>query len=57
MKDNASKGANVQTGLSEVAKIGPVGPEMDTTGKDQKPTKNPTGKVKAPDRPGSFNWK
>jgi len=56
MKDQASKGASVQTGLSEVSKIDGVSKEMDTTGKDQKPTANPKSKIKC-NRPGSFNWK
>ena len=57
MKDAASKGANVQTGLSEVSKIEGVGKEMDTTGKGQKPQANPKGKIKGANRPGSFNWR
>lgn len=55
MKDAASKGANVQTGLSEVSKIEPVGKEMGTTGKDQKPTANPKTNVSS-DRPGKFRF-
>lgn len=57
MKDAASKGANVQTGLSEVSKIEGKGKELDSTGKDQKPAANPKGKIKGADRPGSFNWR
>lgn len=57
MKDEASKGANVQTGLSEVSKIGSLDQEMKTTGKDQKPSPNPKGTIKGANRPGTFNWR
>lgn len=56
-KDEASKGANVQTGLSEVGKIGPVGEEMKTKGKAQKPNANPKGTISGANRPGKFNWR
>ena len=57
MKDEASKGANVQTGLSEVSKIGDMPSEMKTQGKDQKPVANPKGKISGANRPGTFNWR
>lgn len=56
-KDEASKGANVQTGLSEVGKIGGLGPEHDTQGPGQKPTPNPKGSIKGANRPGNPRWK
>lgn len=57
MKDEASKGANVQTGLSEVGKIEKPGPEFDTQGKAQKPNPNPKGSIPGKNRPGTFNWR
>lgn len=57
MKDEASKGASVQTGLSEVGQIEKPGPEHDTKGSGQKPTANPKGKVSGANRPGTFNWR
>lgn len=56
MKDEASKGASVQSGLSEVEKIGGLGSEHGSVGKDQKPAPNPKTKVKA-HRPGSFRFR
>lgn len=57
MKDEASKGANVQTGLSEVSKIESVGKEHDTVGKGQKPAANPKGPISGANRPGSPRWR
>jgi hypothetical protein len=56
-KDKASGTPSVQTGLSEVGAIGPVGPEMKTSGKGQVPTANPKGAIKGADRPGNPRWK
>lgn len=55
MKDAASKGASVQTGLSEVSKISEV-PEQSTQGKDQKPVATPKTSIKSA-RPGKFNFR
>ena len=57
MKDEASKGASVQTGLSEVSKIEKPGPEFDTKGKGQKPSANPKGPISGANRPGTFRWR
>ena len=56
MKDQASKGATVQTGLSEVSTITSPVPEQDTQGKDQKPVATPKTAVKGGDRPGKFRF-
>lgn len=56
MKDEASKGATVQTGLSEVASITSPVPEQDTKGKDQKPTATPRTVAKG-NRPGTFKFR
>jgi hypothetical protein len=57
MQDEASKGASVQTGLSEVSPIEKPGPEFGTTGKDQKPTPNPKGPIAGAMRPGNPKWR